>query len=449
MANKETCVKAAGNKYSNSLASSLNNSALSMTVNDATGLNANGGYVVIDKGVSGKEEVVYYESRSGNVLTIATDGRGKAGTSAVAHDSGASVKDVLVDDHINGIRGAFLTEHDDDGGHKQIDSAIVLSGNVANSSNKLLDANGGNTASGTAISTTNQLVDEKYLQATPGQLINGKLSVTVASNNITVAIKTLAGNDPSTTDPVEVRIGNAIRQITAALSVTVNAGANSFNAGASELATQEIDYFAYVGWRAASSAVVLGFGRFPEAQIYSDFSGTATDPLYGAFSTAPASSDEVEVCGRFAATLSASASYNWSVPTFTNKNLINRPVYETRWLTWVPTLVGFSANPTGVLYNYQIRGKNIHLVFLQGINGTSNATSFTFTLPMRAITLTGYNTHYGAQGSDNGSVLAGASLMFISSGATVGDFRKDQTGAVWTNVNGKRANLYPSEYRYI
>src|SRR6185436_338433 len=56
-----------------------------------------------------------------------------------------------------------------------------------------------------------------------GYMVNGKLSVTVASNNITVAIKTKSGGNPSTTDPVSVWINGSYRRITAALSVTKNA----------------------------------------------------------------------------------------------------------------------------------------------------------------------------------------------------------------------------------
>jgi hypothetical protein len=129
--------------------------------------------------------------------------------------------------------------------------------------------------------------------------------------------------------------------VTGALSVTVNAAVNTFNAGSAELATKEIDYFPYVSWRAASSAVVLGFSRISFANLYSDFSGTATNEKYAAFSTAPASGDDVVNIGRFAATLSAGAGYTWTVPTFTTNTLVQRPTFETRWLDYQPA---YSAN---------------------------------------------------------------------------------------------------------
>src|SRR5690606_25136716 len=102
---------------------------------------------------------------------------------------------------------------------------------------------------------------------TEGQMINGKLAVSVNSNNLTVAIKTLAGNDASTSDPIYIMINGVLRTLTTALSVTKNAGTNWFNAGSSELAAHEIDYFAYLAWDSSNAAVRIGFARIPYARI--------------------------------------------------------------------------------------------------------------------------------------------------------------------------------------
>ena len=137
-----------------------------------------------------------------------------------------------------------------------------------------------------------------------GFLYNGKIVPSVASNNLTVALKGLDGNDPSATNPVYVRIGDTVRTISAALSVTKNAGTNWCNAGSAELATNEIDYFVYLGYN-ATDGVVIGFSRYPGASQYSDFSATTTNEKYCAISTitTAASTDYYEVIGRFAATL--------------------------------------------------------------------------------------------------------------------------------------------------
>jgi hypothetical protein len=146
------------------------------------------------------------------------------------------------------------------------------------------------------------------LLAPQGFLINGKIVPSVASNNLTVAIKGIDGNDPSATNPVYCRIGDTVRSITAALSVTKNAATNWFNAGASETATKEIDYFVYLGYN-ATDGVVVGFARIPNSSGYGEFSATSTNERYCAISTITnaAAGDYYEVIGRFAATLSAGA----------------------------------------------------------------------------------------------------------------------------------------------
>jgi len=201
---------------------------------------------------------------------------------------------------------------------------------IAGTAGNIVTVNSDNTLLGTSNWGSTKLSE--------GTMLNGRILPTVASNNLTISIKTFAGTDPSSTDPVYVTIGGVVRTITSALSVTVNAGANSFNAGGAELATKSIDYFSYLSWRTASSSVVIGYGRIPYANLYSDFSGTATNEKYGAFSTAPASTDTVVNIGRFEATLSAGVGYTWSVPTYTSINLIQRPIFNTRVLSWIPQL---------------------------------------------------------------------------------------------------------------
>ena len=46
---------------------------------------------------------------------------------------------------------------------------------------------------------------------------------TVASGNLTVALKNYEGNDPTATKPVKIMIGGVVRTITSALSATDNA----------------------------------------------------------------------------------------------------------------------------------------------------------------------------------------------------------------------------------
>jgi hypothetical protein len=152
-----------------------------------------------------------------------------------------------------------------------------------------------------------------------------------------LALKDIDGNDFSASNPGYFPIGNAVRAVTGALSVTKNAGTNWCNAGGAELATKEVDYFVYFGYN-ATDGVTLGFSRIPYATLYSDFSTAPTAATYAAISnvTNAAAGDSYVVVGRFAATLSAGAGYAWSVPTFTNDNLIQKPIFETRRLQYTP-----------------------------------------------------------------------------------------------------------------
>ena len=192
-------------------------------------------------------------------------------------------------------------------------------------------------------------------------LINGKIVPTVVSNNLTVAIKTLQDTDPTPTNPVFVWIGGVLRPITSALSITRNAGTNWFNSGSAELATKEIDYFVYMGFN-TTDGVTLGFSRIPYARLYSDFNTTTTNERHCAISTITnaAAGDNYVNVGRFAATLSASPSFNWSVPTFTNANLIQEPIYETRELTFTVT----SQSQAGATYSVATNTK--HSYFIRG-----------------------------------------------------------------------------------
>ena len=278
---------------------------------------------------------------------------------------------------------------------------------------------------------------DSIYQPPQGYLINGKISVTDAAG-ITVAIKTLAGNDPSETDPVFVRIGDSVHILITALSVSKADGTNWCNAGSAELATKEIDYFVYLGYN-ATDGVVIGFSRIPSAAQYSDFSVTTTNEKYAAISTitTAASTDYYEVIGRFAATLSAGAGYTWSVPTFTAINLIQRPIYETRQLTWVPTFAGFSANPTQVS-NYQVTGSKVFLSTFVSALGTSNANTFTMTAPFNADI---YSYSLGV-GADNNTYVCSPLIELPTTSKVMGIFKGPGTGgAVWTTSSGKGASF--------
>ena len=280
-----------------------------------------------------------------------------------------------------------------------------------------------------------------------GQMMNGKLSVTVSANDLIVALKTIAGTDPSATDPIYVRINGTVRKVTAALSVTLADGTNWFNSGGANLATQLVGYFAYVGYRTASTAVVLGFSPIPHAKLYSDFSATTTNAKYGAFSTAPASTDNVVNIGYFEATLSAGAGYTWTVPTFTTANLIQRPTFETNWLTSTTTYpAGFTATPPTWTITYK---KVMDVCLMRQLivsEGTSTATTFTFTVPVAP--LEAKFNFAPVFVKDNGTQQTVMGHLESTAGSTTISAYKSWYQGVWTNANAKNLFFNQIDYRY-
>ena len=276
-----------------------------------------------------------------------------------------------------------------------------------------------------------------------GVLWNGKLSVTVTNNNITVALKDRNGNNASTSNPITVSVGGTRRRCTAALSVTKIAGSNWFGFGSAPHAGLERDYFAYLGWNTtpATDIVDIAFSPIPFGRLTSDFSSTTSDDRYLAYGngSAPAAADEWVCIGRFAATLSATPNFNWSVPTFTNSNLIQHPIYRTRRLTWAPAPTGYSTVPTTTSYQYQIDWDLLTAYIREGSNGTSNATTLTMAAPMAAATVTNGSWYGSGSGIDSGSALTTAARVNIVSGGSTLTFLPNASGtSAWTNSGGKR-----------
>lgn len=158
--------------------------------------------------------------------------------------------------------------------------------------------------------------------------------------NLTVALKTLAWTDPSTTDPVYCRIDWVVRTITSASSDTFPAWTNWRNAWSPELATKEIDYFCYI-WIDNLNNIRFWVSRVPNWNNQNDFSASGTyanEKYLMDYWT----SFKVTNIWRFNAILSGSWSgHQWSIPA--TSIIINRPIYETRWLDYAPSVIAWSS----------------------------------------------------------------------------------------------------------
>lgn len=278
-----------------------------------------------------------------------------------------------------------------------------------------------------------------------GFLYNGKIVPSVSSNNLTVALKGLDGNDPSATNPVYVRIGNVIRTIVVATSTTLSAGTNRFNSGSAELATKEIDYFVYLYWNSSTNEVGIGFSRLPCFELASQ-STNGVEPMFIQANSPNAGSTFLDSVnnptfvlvniGRFAATLSAGAGYTWSVPTFTALNLIQRPIYGTTLLNWVPQLTGCTAATySSGNFRYQITGTQVTVEIGASAFMTSNATTKTITMPfLLASASSSQGTQYPVRGYDNGAALTAPAVLVGAPGSSTFILYKDFAWNAWTNT---------------
>jgi len=185
------------------------------------------------------------------------------------------------------------------------------------------------TVNASGISTTGTVIQNGQTVGEP-DFYKYSIVRTVASGNLTVALKNYEGNDPTTAKPVKIQIGGTIRTITGALSFGANAGTNWANLGSAELATKETDLFYYLAYNSTYGVVPL-FGRVPTNNYIGDFSATQTNEkgtntgvvAFGFLS----STDQVVNIGRFNAILSAGAGYTWSIPA--TSTILNYPVFTT------------------------------------------------------------------------------------------------------------------------
>lgn len=261
------------------------------------------------------------------------------------------------------------------------------------------------------------------IQAPQGFLINGKISVTDTGSGLNVALKTLAGTDPSSTDPIYVRLNDSVRTISQAISVTMADGTNWFNAGSAELATKEIDYFVYLIWNSANSRVSIAVSRIPYYKNWSEVTDSNTSERnfeYDSNFGSAVANDECEVVGRFAATLSAGAGYTWSVPTFTAENLIQRPIYETRNLSWLPTYSASSSmtwtSVTTTSATYKLTGKVCDIFFrATGTTGGTASTELRFSIPVSTT-----DTNLTGCGNTGDTAFQGGGATYFVSASVIG-----------------------------
>lgn len=262
-----------------------------------------------------------------------------------------------------------------------------------------------------------------------------KLSVTVVINDLIVAIKDKDGNNPSSGSPVKIKIGDTIRTLSAALSVTLLDGTNWFSFGAADKAAVQQDLFAYLGYN-ATDGITIGVSPIPYASKYGDFSITNTNETYCKISTttSAASTDPYVVIGRLAATLSAGAAYTWTVPTFEPDTLRHCREDSTRKLSFTPQWTNLTVG-NGTVETYYQRIGNVTKGKIRLVFGTTTSISGSVSVaPPTTHKHSPSGTSYFAIGSIS-MVDSGVALYMGETVLNAGSFEMRAIGAAGSYAN--------------
>lgn len=111
-------------------------------------------------------------------------------------------------------------------------------------------------------------------------------------------------------------------------------------------------------------------------------------------------------------------------------------VYTVGWTDYsgTSTIVGWVTLTSQKIF-YKKIGKTVFVSWM--LEGTSNSTTTSFTLPFARSTDTGFSIYGSIPAEDNGAVISSA-VSHLASGASLIDFFKDITSAAWTSSGGKR-----------
>lgn len=226
-----------------------------------------------------------------------------------------------------------------------------------------------------------------------GGMVNGKIIPTVAADKLTISVKTLSGNDPSTTDPVWIRVHNRNVKVTSALTWGPLNNANYMNMGSTELASQGVDLFTYLVIHHHNN-IGLALSRLPHGKMVADFTDGSTPTLDRCIADPDVTIDLTDNCeniGRFTAILSAAPNYLWSVPTFSASNLISSPTNESGWSTYQPVYGGSGSltytSVTTASAKYKVVGNTVYVQVVTSAGTTGGVTDATIrvSLPFKPI----------------------------------------------------------------
>ncbi len=137
-----------------------------------------------------------------------------------------------------------------------------------------------------------------------------------------------------------------------------------------------------------------------------------------------------------------------ATPSATYVSPVQTPAGFPHWFNWSPTIVGFSSNPTNMIHRWKADGNQMTIAVRHSTAGTSNATTYTVSLPVNAAAIANHNWS-GANGfaTDNSANLTVATRWNIPQSSSTVAFFKDMAVGTWT-ATGTKAATAVCQYEY-
>lgn len=114
---------------------------------------------------------------------------------------------------------------------------------------------------------------------------------------------------------------------------------------------------------------------------------------------------------------------------------IENPEGFPDWFNYVPFHAGFAVQPTILAARFTVHGRVVRVVYKQDATGTSNAITFTITVPIQAATFVGQQwSGLAYYITDNSINSVGPGMILVGSAGVAFILYTNTLGAVWTNV---------------
>lgn len=109
------------------------------------------------------------------------------------------------------------------------------------------------------------------------------------------------------------------------------------------------------------------------------------------------------------------------------------------WIPYTPVLTGWSVDPTVTRCAYFRQGKMVQVSFVTSVDGTSNATTKTITLPFNSDIAVA--TGITLANKNNGTLATTGGLIATRAGSNTVDIYRDLAAATWTASGNCRVSF--------